>query len=422
MRQLRQIMLPRVILIVLISIKAVLPEQFTQYPQGYYPFEESPAKIPPKVRKPPYLQTQVNCPGVNDNNGNEQTLDNLCGDLNKGYLPLNPIGQTVEGVSYPFDLLKRETLEFFSKTLPILKADDTLPKVAKYENAHISYHPTLFNSKPSSKISFYHHRSKRDASPVSSTLDNPSSQNTNKPVLKQDAERKAYLEQSPRQARGWCKDSHGVFCMLYNVFQGDKAKKATDRAGTGGDEDIPSLASLNSLESPMTPCPSAVEYVTPVFAKNYQGVWRYVVQIPYEGYFTQTVEVVKCLSTKCEYLDGSCLASPRWVSLLVAEIYYPDVSFPNPGTPSQNRNPVKGATPPNDYNQLFLKRQGQGSLNGPISSASANAQQQKTAPGKCDGQDDLGCYQVRLYYDWFLIPGSCKCWKNDFFDQYTKRR
>ena len=72
-------------------------------------------------------------------------------------------------------------------------------------------------------------------------------------------------------------------------------QQATDRAGSGGDEDIPSLASLNSLESPMTPCPSAVEYVTPVFAKNYQGVWRYVVQIPYEGYFTQTVEVVKCL-------------------------------------------------------------------------------------------------------------------------------
>ena len=31
----------------------------------------------------------------------EQTLDNLCGDLNKGYLPLNPLGQNVEGVSYP---------------------------------------------------------------------------------------------------------------------------------------------------------------------------------------------------------------------------------------------------------------------------------------------------------------------------------
>ena len=34
-------------------------------------------------------------------NSNEQTLDNLCGDLNKGYLPLNPTGQNVEGVSYP---------------------------------------------------------------------------------------------------------------------------------------------------------------------------------------------------------------------------------------------------------------------------------------------------------------------------------
>ena len=45
-----------------------------------------------------------------------------------------------------------------------------------------------------------------------------------------------------------------------------------------------------------------------------------------------------------------------------------------------------------------------------------------TPSSKCDGQDEMGCYQVRLYYDWFLIPGSCKCWKNDFFEQYTKRR
>ena len=56
-------MLTSSILIIVVSVTIVLPEQFTQYPQGYYPFEESPAKIPPKVRKPPYLQTQVNCPG-----------------------------------------------------------------------------------------------------------------------------------------------------------------------------------------------------------------------------------------------------------------------------------------------------------------------------------------------------------------------
>merc|ERR1739844_575549 len=262
------------------------------------------------------------------------------------------------GVSYPFELFKAKTLEFFSKTLPILKADDTLPKVARYEDNHIAQNPTLFNSKPGSRITFYHHRTSRSAS---SGTDLASLLDKEKKVEVENEADKIEVDNdtSSRQARGFCKDSYGVFCMLYNALSGNK-EKAADRMG--GEEDIPSISAMNSLDSPMTPCPSAVEYVTPVFAKNYQGVWRYVVQIPYEGYFTQTVEVVKCLSTKCEYLDGSRLASPRWVSLLVAEIYYPDVSFPNPA-PSQNRNPVKGASPPNDYNQLFLKRQGGASLN-----------------------------------------------------------
>jgi len=30
------------------------------------------------------------------------------------------------------ELVKNKTLEFFSRTLPILKADETIPKVAKY--------------------------------------------------------------------------------------------------------------------------------------------------------------------------------------------------------------------------------------------------------------------------------------------------
>ena len=98
--------------------------------------------------------------------GNEQTLDNLCGDLNKGYLPLNPIGQNVQGVSYPFEVFKAKTLEFFSKTLPVLKADDTLPKVARYEDTHIAQNPTLFNSQPGSRITYYHHRTSRSASAV----------------------------------------------------------------------------------------------------------------------------------------------------------------------------------------------------------------------------------------------------------------
>ena len=41
------------------------------------------------------------------------------------------------------DLIKNKTLEFFSKTLPILKADDTLPKVAKFQDP-----PKYFYQRP----------------------------------------------------------------------------------------------------------------------------------------------------------------------------------------------------------------------------------------------------------------------------------
>ena len=61
-------------------------------------------------------------------------------------------------------------------------------------------------------------------------------------------------------------------CKEYLWIQGDKNEaEATDRLGQG-DADIPSDVAngLNGLDQPMTPCPSAVEYVTPVFAKNYQ--------------------------------------------------------------------------------------------------------------------------------------------------------
>ncbi len=113
-------------------------------------------------------------------------------------------------------------------------------------------------------------------------------------------------------------------------------------------------------------------------------------------------------STKCEYLDGSCLASPRWVSLLVAEIYYPDTTFPSPGggsgrPPRGNRQPVQGASPPRvkrdstrvscrfwilslafyqEYGgHYFQRRQGQA-----------------TPEEKCDGHDEMGCYQVRFFF------------------------
>lgn len=45
----------------------------------------------------------------------------------------------------------------------------------------------------------------------------------------------------------------------------------------------------------------------------------------------------------------------------------------------------------------------------------------KVDPRECDGTDAIGCYTVRVYYDWFLVPGSCKCWKKQgSFDALKK--
>lgn len=84
--------------------------------------------------------------------------------------------------------------------------------------------------------------------------------------------------------------------MLYKAINGESIN--------GGGTSTPHLvaerreevASQPRYEGPPTPCPAKVEYATPVFAKNYQGIWRYVVQIPYEGYFTQTVEVTRYIN------------------------------------------------------------------------------------------------------------------------------
>lgn len=95
--------------------------------------------------------------------------------------------------------------------------------------------------------------------------------------------------ETERQAKKFC-DQGGIFCTLYNVINGETPQTASSQhlPIERRDDGAPPR-----YEGPPTPCPAKVEYATPVFAKNYQGTWRYVVQIPYEGYFTQTVEVTK---------------------------------------------------------------------------------------------------------------------------------
>ena len=69
--------------------------------------------------------------------------------------------------------------------------------------------------------------------------------------------------------------------------------------------------------SAQTPCASKEEYISPTYARNYQGVWKYVVQIPNEGYFTQTVQQTTCLKTRCDLVEGgACRESPRYVQNL----------------------------------------------------------------------------------------------------------
>ena len=212
-------------------------------------------------------------------------------------------------------------------------------------------------------------------------------------------------------------------------------------------------------------------------------MWKYIVQIPHEGYFTQTVQKTSCVKTKCDFMDGSCHESPRWVSLLVAEIFYPDARFPNPiaapashfeqfaapahtmsAYPQQHHHhhqqamktdkrqshgysvqqphnkhagswrsvedetphasPSKAEAEISSLGNRRMRRQvgeepsndldsKKGSGSNALSGSSSGSVAGSSSPDEreCDGVDKIGCYTIRVYYDWFLVPGSCKCWK-----------
>ncbi|XP_048487342.1 uncharacterized protein LOC105398799 [Plutella xylostella] len=348
-------------------------------PEGYYAFVESPNATPPRVRPPPYRQVSTDCSEARDPRPHV-TANNLCGDLNRGVIPRNPMGHSLNGEPYPFELLRNLTLKFLSRTLPVLRADDTLPRVT-----HLTHNDVAELGPSWPLIPHILHRVS-DRYKRSASADLP-----------------VEHREEPRDSRKFC-DNGGVFCMLYRAINGDSSSAGVERReDPGPPPHAPHQPPPPRYEGPPTPCPARVEYATPVFARNYQGVWRYVVQIPYEGYFTQTVEVTRCMQSRCHYLDGGCLSSPRWVSLLVAELHYPGAA----ATPAPAPQPADFQ----DYQQYLQKRAGQ-----PSDATSTEK------PAHCDGHDELGCYQVRLYYDWFLVPGSCKCWRPDYFARYVRRR
>ncbi|EDW49249.1 uncharacterized protein LOC6618870 [Drosophila sechellia] len=386
-----------------------------QPPEGYYAFVESPNAVPPKVRPPPYTFVNAECKDVAAGKKSAVSVHNICGDLNKGQIPKNPLGQNVLGEPYPFELIRNQTLKFLSKTLPVLKADDTLPKVTQIirdepvEQLDSNNIDRPYPAGGSTRVrrSLPEGIESNEYSYFDPALDE---EEQHKQRDRSNQQRRAAEERKPRK---FC-DGGGVFCTLYRAIQGDTGGAAPATPTAERREEVGPIR----YEGPPTPCPAKVEYATPVFAKNYQGAWRYVVQIPYEGYFTQTVEVTRCIQARCHYLDGGCLSSPRWVSLLVAEIFYPNAEDTVPTSSTTTQAP--SVQDFQAYQQYLQKRAGVATASDGTSSGAAGSASQ--ADAHCDGHDELGCFQVRLYYDWFLIPGSCKCWRPDYFAKYVRRK
>lgn len=98
--------------------------------------------------------------------------------------------------------------------------------------------------------------------------------------------------------------------------------------------------------------------------------------------------------------------------MLVAEIFYPNSDEYTTTTTSTTAPPVQDFQA---YQQYLQKRAGVSATDG------TNVDSSSKLP-HCDGHDEIGCFQVRLYYDWFLIPGSCKCWRPDYFARYVRRK
>lgn len=102
--------------------------------------------------------------------------------------------------------------------------------------------------------------------------------------------------------------------------------------------------------------------------------------------------------SRCHYLDGGCLSSPRWTSLLVAEIFYPDTFLEENqgGIGSATRDPIAGSPPPvhdfQNYQQYLQKRASTGEARN-----NGGSQQHH-----CDGVDEMGCFQVRTTPSLFL--------------------
>lgn len=79
-----------------------LSTTFDEKQLGYYAFEKAQRNdLPPRVRPPPYRQLNVPCPGQINQDKYLDNKDTLCGDLNRGFVPLNPMNVFIQNQHYP---------------------------------------------------------------------------------------------------------------------------------------------------------------------------------------------------------------------------------------------------------------------------------------------------------------------------------
>uniref|UniRef100_T1JFT0 Spaetzle domain-containing protein n=1 Tax=Strigamia maritima TaxID=126957 RepID=T1JFT0_STRMM len=345
--------------------------QRSAQPEQVLAWIEAPADDdPPKLNKPPYyVYTEETCRGLADN-GLEY---NLCGDVNGATIPRNPMGQNPLGQRYPFEFIRNKTLDYLRSFVPLLEQDPRLPKVSKLNNRHERELVIETSSEPD--YDYANDTSEGRAIP--------------------------------------CTDSSNLLCRMWGMLS--NMKPNLNRNGVERERE-----KETNVAGMSTACPSMAHYATPLFARNYRGVWRYVIQIPFEGYLVQSVEVTKCTNQKCSFMAGECLSSSRWTSLLAAEIFYPTSSIPHaaPIIPITTPPPHADVPVPPVYDfqnfqqYLIMRAGGAGGANGAPTIDKMDRLVEPANLPRCDGIDQQGCFQLRMFYDWFLVPGACKCWRS----------
>lgn len=156
-------------------------------------------------------------------------------------------------------MIRNQTLKFLSKTLPILKADDTLPKVTQVVDKN--FNENDLNDGPNQRTFDDdvggHDLSDEDV--LTQQVEEKVGHDEEEKPVHEDEEgegKKLSREKrsTPRKSRGFC-DGGGVFCALYRAVQGEPINSqliAERREETGQTQP--------RYEGPPTPCPAKVEY------------------------------------------------------------------------------------------------------------------------------------------------------------------